>query len=378
MRELLDILTAAAEIFPRGDTAVLATVVRVEGSSYRLPGARMLIDAAGRRIGSISGGCLEADVARRGRLLSAAEPTALVTYDGSDDDAAWGFGLGCNGSIQVFIERLEKMPESLRFIDRCFQQRMPGAMATVFAVEGDLGLRISTRLMVTAQDIHREGISTDEFQIHRDTAECLLSGESMTLTYETPAGSAQVFLEAVRPPLPLVIFGAGHDAVPLVRLAKILGWHVTIWDRRAGYARADRFPEADVVTTGDPSAVSISADSVAVVMTHHYPDDRALLPMLLKSPAKYIGMLGPRARTDRMLAEIAAEGLALDLNRLHAPVGLDVGAEGPEQVSLAIIAEILATLNQRPGRLLRERIGPIHPPAKSRIVSAEKWVEVRP
>jgi xanthine dehydrogenase accessory factor len=374
MRELLDILTAADELFQRGETATLATVVSVEGSSYRLPGARMLIDSAGQRIGAVSGGCLEADVARRGRLLTASDCNALVRYDGSDEDVAWGFGLGCNGSIQVFIERLDKLPPCLQFIRRCFQQRTNGAMATVFAAHGQTSIRPGDRLMMTADSTDHHGIPSDELSMHGDAAHCLATGESTTTTYQTAGSSVQALIEAIKPPLPLLIFGAGHDALPLVNAAKSLGWHVTLWDRRSGYARADRFPHADVVTTGDPRTIPISSDSAAVVMTHHFPDDRVLLPMLLNSPARYIGMLGPRSRTDRILAEIAAEGPTTALDRLHAPIGLDVGAEGSDQVALAIVAEILATLNHRPGTPLRQRRGPIHPPAKTRIVSTENPV----
>jgi xanthine/CO dehydrogenase XdhC/CoxF family maturation factor len=369
MRELLDILTAADELFQRGETATLATVVSVEGSSYRMPGARMLIDSSGRRIGAISGGCLEADVARRGRLLTASDPHALVRYDGSDEDVAWGFGLGCNGSIQIFIERLDQFPASLQFIRRCFEQRINGVMATVFSADGNLAVHPGDRLMMTADSTKRLGIAQDEFSMHLDAARCLATGESTTTTYQTPDGCIQVLIEFVRPPLPLVIFGAGPDAIPLVKAAKSLGWHVTLWDRRAGYARPDRFPQADVVTTGDPRTIPISSDTAAVVMTHHYPDDRALLPLLLNSPARYIGMLGPRSRTDRILATISPRDSQSNLDRLHAPIGLDLGAEGSDQVALAIVAEILAALNDRPGTPLRDRAGPIHDPAKVRIIS---------
>jgi len=336
----------------------------------------MLIDATGRRIGAVSGGCLEADIARRGRLLMPSGPNALVRYDGGDDDVAWGFGLGCNGSIQVFIERLDKLPPSLQFIRSCFTQRINGAMATVFAAHGETALRPGDRLMMTADSTERHGIAGDESSIHGDTARCLATAESNTTTYETPGACVQVLIESVKPPLPLLIFGAGHDALPLVNAAKSLGWHVTLWDRRAGYARSDRFPQADVVTTGDPRTIPISSDSAAVVMTHHYPDDRALLPMLLNSPARYIGVLGPRSRTDRILAEIAAEGSTPALDRLHAPIGLDVGAEGSDQVALAIVAEILAVLNHRPGTPLRQRRGPIHPPAKTQTISTDKPIVV--
>ncbi len=383
MRDLLDILTAA-ERLPGGEAATLATVVRVQGSSYRLPGARMLVDAAGRRTGTVSGGCLEGDVARRGRLLSAERPTALVHYDASDDgtgdDAAWGFALGCNGSIDVLIERLTPGGDGgLGFVRTCLHDRRRAAVLHVFQVDGDLDVSPGTRLAVwddgTVAD-DPAGLAGRFAAVRADAAECCRTGESATVVYETAGGRLHVLAEAVVPPVPVVIFGGGHDALPLVAAAKGLGWHVTVCDRRAGHARADRFPLADVVLAAGADAVAervpLSADTVAVVMTHHYPEDHALLRPLLRSPARYVGLLGPRARTDRILADWAAAGERFtpqQLDRLHAPVGLDLGGDGSEAVALSVVAEILATLSRRPGGPLRDRAGPIHRPARVRHAS---------
>jgi xanthine/CO dehydrogenase XdhC/CoxF family maturation factor len=381
VRDLLDILAATAG--PLEHAAVLATVVRVEGSSYRLPAARMLIDATGQRIGSVSGGCLEADVARRGRLLSDQSPNALLRYDGSDEDAAWGFGLGCNGSIEVFIERLaDRAGTAMEFIRQCVRQRTAGALITVFRVDGDVaaGVLPGARLMMTDVGTAADGVGSPGLLelFTSDARGCLAGRETSTVVYELNGGTARVhaLVEAVRPPTPLVIFGAGHDAVPLVRAAKQIGWHVTVVDRRPGYAKPERFPLADAVVACDLDAVdshvSITTDTVAVVMTHHYPDDRVLIERLLSSPARYVGALGPRARTDRILSECAQAGANFSseqLARLYAPIGLDIGAEGPDQVALAVVAEIISAMNNRPGGPLRDRRAPIHEPANVRVVT---------
>ncbi len=380
MRDLLDILSAAERLAAAGESATLATVVRVEGSSYRLPGARMLVDGAGRRTGSVSGGCLESDVARRGRLLTADRPTALVRYDASDDgsgeDVAWGFALGCNGSIDVLIERLAPGSGGLDFLRRCVRDRRRGAVLHVFQVEGDLDVSPGTRLTYLDDGavVDDPALLASRFgAIGADAAECVRTGESTPIVYETAGGRLHVLAEAVVPPVPVVIFGGGHDALPLVAAAKGLGWHVTVVDRRHGHARPDRFPLADVVvaTHADEAAgrIALSDDTVAVVMTHHYPEDHALLRLLLTSPARYVGVLGPRARTDRMLANWLAAGerfTAGQLAKLHAPIGLDLGGDGSEAVALAVVAEILATLSRRPGGPLRDRVGPIHAPARVR------------
>ncbi len=380
MRDLLDIL-AAADRLPAGEAATLATVVRVEGSSYRLPGARMLVDAAGRRTGMVSGGCLESDVARRGRLLTADRPTAVVRYDASDDgtgeDAAWGYALGCNGAIDVLIERLTPGRDGgLAFVGACLRDRRRAAVLHVFQVDGDLDVSPGTRLAVRDDGTVADdpaGLAGRFDAVRADAAECVRTGESATVVYATAGGRLHVLAEAVVPPVPVVIFGGGHDAVPLVAAAKGLGWHVTVCDRRAGHARADRFPRADAVVAAAAEDVAgrvpLTADTVAVVMTHHYPEDHALLRLLLKSPARYVGVLGPRARTDRILADWAAAGerfTAEQLDRLHAPVGLDLGGDGSEAVALAVAAEILAAVSRRPGGPLRDRAGPIHRPARVR------------
>ena len=359
MRDLLDILAAVAALDPNDGSAVLATVVRVEGSSYRLPGARMLIEANGARTGSVSGGCLEADIARRGRLLTIERPRELVRYDGSDEDVAWGFGLGCNGSIEVLIERLDAEPRAgLAFIRHCVEQRAGGTLVTIFRADGDVPFHAGERFN-SADDI--PSLFGNDSRV------------TTTVTCETTTGGrVQALVEAIHPPLPLVIFGAGHDAAPLVRAAKQLGWHVTIADRRAGYARSDRFPLADAVVACDIDAMAdrirVTSDTAAVVMTHHFPDDQVLIPMLLRSPARYIGVLGPRARTERMLAQ--AQYSNDQLARLHAPVGLDIGAEGPDQVALAVVAEIIAATKRRPAGSLRDRVGPIHEPPSVRTIAA--------
>jgi xanthine dehydrogenase accessory factor len=363
MRDLLDILTAAASI-PAGEPYTLATVVGVDGSSYRGPGARMLVDAAGRRFGSVSGGCLESDVARRGRLLTPTHSCTVANFDSTDDDAAWGYGLGCNGSIEVLIERcVGGSAGGLGFIRDCVTTRTAGVMATVFDVAGDLDLSPGVRLYQSSEGLNDPADLAGRVPaLLADLRTAGRSRQPFAARFDLPGGRFGVFIEPVRPPLPIVIFGAGHDAVPLAAAAKALGWSVTIWDRRPGHARADRFPGIDAVIASDPAdalaATSVTPETVAIVMNHHYPTDAELACRLLDLPARYVGVLGPRARTDRILTGRRTGGD----QRLFAPVGLDLGADGPEQVAVAVVAEILAVTSGRPGGPLRLRDGPIHSP----------------
>lgn len=361
MRDLLDILTASASI-PVGEPFTLATVVRVEGSSYRSPGARMLVDAAGRRVGSVSGGCLESEVARRGRLLTADRPTALVRFDSSDDDAAWGFGLGCNGAIDLLIERCAAPSAGgLGFIRDCVTRRISGAMVTLFDVRGDVDLVPGLQLFQSSSGVTDPSDITSRLPtMLADIDSVVRSTRPASVGYDLPGGRVDAFIEPVRPPLPVVIFGAGHDAVAMVNAAKNLGWHVTVWDRRAGHARPDRFPGADAVVASEPAdalaSTAVTGQTIAIVMNHHYPTDAELVGRLLELPARYVGVLGPRARADRIIAGRTITAA------IFAPVGLDVGADGPEQVAIAVVAEILAMLAGREGGSLRHRDGPIHVP----------------
>ena len=370
MKELCDIVLAWNRLCAEGREAVLATVVGVSGSTYRRPGARMLLAPEGRLTGSVSGGCLEGDLVKKAQWQTRNGP-ALVTYDSTDadDDVVWGFGLGCNGVVQVFSERVSPdAPGPLRLLSGVLKQRRPGVIATVLSEDaGHLGQRLLLLPDGTRESTIRDAALAA--QVSEDAETVQTAQKSDTRTYALANGTqAVVFLEAVLPPLPLVIFGAGHDALPLVRFAKELGWHVTVADIRAASARPERFPDADCVLAGSVEAVcaeaGLSARTMAVVMSHNYPDDKRILRALLASPLAYIGQLGPKARTERLLAEIGGDGFAVTEDhrkRLHGPVGLDLGADTPEQIALAIIAEIQAVSASRAGGLLRDRCDPLHP-----------------
>jgi xanthine/CO dehydrogenase XdhC/CoxF family maturation factor len=312
---------------------VLATLVSAEGSSYRRAGARLLLTADGGRLGSISGGCLEEDVLARARVVAQTGRADLVVYDTtSENDLVWGVGLGCHGIVRVLIEQLPPRPDWAAPLAANLAGQRPTDLAIVWS-SPDPGL-LGTRL----------------------------AGGLPPL----PAG-AGVFRQRIEPPPALFVFGAGDDAQPLVRAAKEFGWRVTVADPRPAFATLERFPQADarVVAGADELVARTSprAGALAVVMTHHYVHDVPLLRALLPRPLAYLGLLGPRKRAEKILADLAAGGLAVtpaQRERLHAPVGLDLGAETPEEVALSMLAEMHAVLGGRDGRPLRHRPGPIH------------------
>ena len=360
MKELQDII-ATWEQLQESQTVAIATLVKVEGSTYRRPGARMLITPDGKQIGSLSGGCLESDVIERAQSVMAHGRPLLVEYDTTaEDDLIWGLGLGCQGVATVLIERLNDEPHALSVIARCLSQRQPGALATVFQEE-ETKVKVGDRLLWFPDGEVNQIQDVELAQCVRQDLQAAVARQRSTVQkYRLTEGMAEVFLEVIQPPTALVIFGGGFDAVPLVRFAKELGWHVTVVDPKARPATVERFSAADRVVLGFAQSKQITVDehTVAVIMTHNYLDDLELLPRLLALSLPYLGILGPKKRTARLLAELQFDFDSAQ--HLYSPVGLDIGADNPEEIALAIAAEIQAVLQKRSGGFLKERNGSIH------------------
>jgi xanthine/CO dehydrogenase XdhC/CoxF family maturation factor len=388
VNELQSVVDAYVEARARGERAALATVVGVVGSAYRRPGARMLITGGGRAAGSISGGCLERDVAERAARVMETGAARVVEYDTrGDEDVVWGLGLGCNGVVRVLIESLHEggsAARALRFIGGRLRERRPGVLATVIRAP-EATRESGARYEGAAYRFDRLGerLPLDESEsdrrddqgaggglvarIREDARAALAAGRAAARVYGSGADRIEVFFDLIRCPRPLVIFGAEHDADHVARLARGVGWHVTVVDTRAREASRRRFAAADEVVlcrAGEvASRVALSRETAAVVMTHNYLDDAELLRALLPSPARYVGVLGPKRRTEKLLEELRAGGeppARAQLARLHAPVGIDIGAETPEEIALSIVAEIKAACDARPAGFLRDGLGPIH------------------
>ncbi len=347
--------------------AALATVVSVAGSSYRRPGARMLITESGETTGVLSGGCLERDVCERAQKVMRTGTPVVVRYDTTNkDDIVWGHGLGCSGIVDVLIEpaNTERVEGVMQLLAECAERDSSGAIATVFHVEGEVETTIGARAL-----LYPDGTIDGDFPplIFDDLRE---ANSSCVRRYAVAGGYIDVFVEVVQPRVRLVVFGAGPDVAPVVDLAHKLGWHTTVVDTSARISSRERFSNADAVLlcrAEDVLAqINLSERTSVVLMTHNYLHDLELLRQLLPLPLRYIGCLGPRQRTERLLTELSARG---PLPHLHAPVGLDIGAETAEEIALSIVGEIKAVLSQRSGAQLRERAGSIH----GSVFSKESW-----
>lgn len=343
MNDLDAVLVAAADCDARGERYALATVISVRGSSYRRPGARLLVPERSAPVGLVSGGCLEGEAARMTREALARDVPLLITIDHSKEgDEVWGSGLGCRGILELLAE-----PSGL-------------ASDTIGAL--DAGRNAGERAnLLTSLDGSRRRLSAGE-------AAALGEAARHALEQGRPVNLGDAVLDPIVPPPHLVICGAGADAPPLVAAATALGWRVSVADPRRALLAAEALnPARRVEAQPRDVADRLGHQPIAavVVMSHDYLRDGEFLGGFLGRGVPYLGMLGPRDRTDRLLAELAGEGHQLtdaDRAALHAPAGLDLGADGPTEVALAILAEILATLRGGTGMALRDRPGPIHPP----------------
>ncbi|VXC87328.1 Xanthine dehydrogenase accessory factor [Pseudomonas sp. 8Z] len=380
------LLSAITSVDQDRGEAVLATVVKVAGSAYRRPGARMLIPLYGGTVGTISGGCLESEVAQKAWWLTDGGEAVIRRYstatqdDDDDQDAALTFGLGCNGTVYVLLERhsAQRPLAVLDLLRLVRESGQGGAMATVIASHRNAQAKVGDHLMLHPQrhdNSPRLEPALDQ-QIRADLATTLTQGRSTLRSYHDGQGEVEVFCEYLAPQRRLVIFGAGHDAQPLVHMAKLMDWHVTVIDGRAHFARPERFAEADAVltvSTHQPYSLQHLTDgAVVAVMTHSYSQDRHWLGAVLQGEPLYVGQLGPRERTERLLGEIGAQACDMPaLDRLHYPIGLDIGGDTPESVATAILAEITATLNQRNGGMLKHRRASIHAPTQQDALDIE-------
>ncbi len=362
MKELNDIVKAYQTAKQQNKQAVLATVVKVVGSSYRRPGARMLITEDGQITGAISGGCLEGDALRKALLAMSQQQNKLEIYDTTnEEDANLGVQLGCDGIVYILFEPVTEADINvISLLTKAVQERKDSVLATVFNPDKK---RVQTGTICF--------VNNDE-NINLSGAEHGLVDEAITVLNDRNSVIKQsdvhsVLFQFVAPAIHLVIAGAGNDAQPLTEMASLLGWQITVADGRPAHATAQRFPKANAVWVAKPqqllSFVETDSQTAAVLMTHNYNYDLALLEQLLGTDCAYIGVLGPKKKLQRMLDEVTEKGKTITQehrSKLYGPVGLDIGAETSEEIAASIIAEIKAVLSNRSGASLKERPAAIH------------------
>ena len=429
MTQINDILNLASEVQRHNSEAVLATVVRTEGSAYRRAGAMMLICADGRSVGMISGGCLEPHIIKRAFWLTRHGATVQVyqtgdehdetmdegidkeySVDASDDDDVshdidfdWNselnFGLGCNGRVHVLFERLPAALSLLESIRQVRHSQQPMLIATVVhssASKSHLNSQIRTGMRfdlgayiqsgrakaltfnadgfdgitdfdnvsdfdsvkgVKGSDNSDDSVIVDSLMQHL-VAHRIDDDPTQYVFLQDNGVSTEWLIQRIQPQIRLLICGAGDDVKPLVTMAKLQDWHVTIIDSRPNYATRLRFPHADRVMTlaleECDTLLALSQNAAIALMSHSLTQDRARLSTLLEhaDTYAYIGQLGPRYRTERLIKEIRAINadpsvLEDGVNKLHYPIGYKLGGDGPEALALSIMAEINAVMHEQ-------------------------------
>lgn len=343
--ETRQVLTELGVWHREGQRMALATVIRVRGSAYRHEGAKLLVAGDGRSVGNVSGGCLEADVREvAARVIATGRAERRRYCGGAEEVAAWDLGVGCDGEVEILVAPVT--------------DDLAAARALIDAEEAFV-------IVTPLGDATGLDAGVPSTALGGDRAAPWLSGAADSGLAEIDG--APCFVDVLRPPPRLLVVSAGDDARHLARVAADVGFRVVVADRRPGLLAPARFgTDIRLVETDAPrlsERVVLDGDSFAVVMTHHFADDTDYLRALLRSPVRYLGVLGPRQRTERILGILSAEG-PVDENRIFGPVGLDIGTDGAEQVALAVVAELLAVRSGRRPQSLRERRAPIHADAE--------------
>lgn len=370
MKEFKTILEACKKVDFSQRKAALATVVKVRGSSYRSPGARMLITDDGKWVGSISGGCLEGDALRKARQVMMNKVPLTVTYDTREEsNQNLGIGLGCNGVIDVLIEPVDLQDNNnpVFFFESIIRLNVPVALATVF--DGDDKKSIGSKLLITPGSTKLHNFSNQQLEqiITTDLLNLFETKRSEAKKYQTEEGEVEVFVELIQPSVSVIIFGGGFDARPVSLLAKSLGWNVMVTDECVAHIAPIFFPDVDKLSLCHRDLIdrdfNITPYTACILMSHNYDYDRDVLKKLLRTETPYIGILGPRKRFDKMLKEFSEQSIELskeDFHRIHSPIGLDIGAEAPDEIAISIIAEIQSKFSNRSGGFLKYQSGPIH------------------
>jgi xanthine dehydrogenase accessory factor len=340
-----DVLPELERWHAAGQRVALATVIETWGSAPRTVGAKMAVSEAGGVAGSVSGGCVESAVVEAAlQVLKAGVPRRL--HFGVADETAWAVGLACGGKIEVFVEPWgSPADEALREAAR--GERSAVAVTLV----GGPAQALGRKLLVDAEGKTQGSLGEWDGPARAAAAAALVAGKSARVTL----GEAEAFLDVVLPPPRLVVVGGVHIAVALVRLARTLGYRTVVVDPRPAFGSRERFPDVDEVVAAWPDEaldrLALNASTAVAVLTHDPKLDDPALRAALPSPAFYVGALGSKATQAKRRARLLQAGLSEALlERLHAPIGLELGGRGPEEIALSVMAQVVAVRNGRTGR----------------------------
>jgi xanthine dehydrogenase accessory factor len=371
MKEIKAIIDTYDAIDKEKIKAALATVVRVEGSSYRRTGARMLVMDDGVWVGGISGGCLEGDALKRARFAISRSESTLITYDTTEDDEHQiGVGLGCNGIIDVLFTPIDYNSEKnpVEILKSCMQsRRKTHILITITGLKNINLAHLKAGVVIEYLDLESlSHIQEKEIikKIYEAVENQILIGKSAPIKIDLEqGGKLAFFIELLPPEIHLVLMGNQYDVYPLTRLSKEMGWKVTIVANPLKVNNKISKMADEIVLPENFMDILFDNHTAVILMSHDYKTDKNNLPKAITTDASFIGMLGPRVRSEKIFKELSEEGISIsetDFQRIHAPVGLDIGAVSPEEIALSLLSEIRASLSNRDGHFLRLRQSTIH------------------
>lgn len=365
MKEIKSILKLYSAYKNSDEKCAIAQVVRVEESSYRREGARMLVFESGVFEGGISGGCLEGDALQRSQVAILKQQPSIVTYDTSKENEI-GVGLGCNGVIDVLISPISESSSTLEMLQKCVSDRGEHIIATVTALNSDIESITLGRSFyydkdsASLEDCEHDGLRNflqDKIQ------DVLEKKKSRTYHFEEGSVKSSVFIELIPPQFHLAIYGDNYDVYPIIEMAKLMDWDVSLIGNVQKLKKEKLQSVKNIYPKDFDERPTIDDRTAIILMAHDYKTDYANLQKLIKSPAPYIASLGPRKRFDKMIAEFKSNGIEFsdeELQRIYAPCGLEIGANNPEEIAMSLFSEILGAFSGKKGGMLREKVGPIH------------------
>lgn len=365
MKEIKSILKLYNILKTSDEKCAIAQVVRVEESSYRREGARMIVYESGVFEGGISGGCLEGDALQRSQVAILKQQPSIVTYDTSKEKEI-GVGLGCNGIIDVLISPISEQSPLMAMLQRCLDERGEHIIATVTALSGGLNaVSLGQSFYIDPATSTLENCPDTNLRafIQEMVSDVRENNKSRTYRFENEVGSASIFIELIPPQFHLAIYGDNYDVYPMLELAAVMDWEVSLVGNIQKLKKEKLQSVANLYPRELEARPAIDSRTAIILMAHDYKTDIANLVDLIKSPAPYIGSLGPRKRFEKMIVELDSRGVRFseaELDRIFAPCGLEIGANTPEEIAASIFTEILSVFAGKTGGMLREKSGPIH------------------
>lgn len=365
MKEIKSILRLHNSLKNSGEKCAIAQVVRVEESSYRREGARMLVFESGIFEGGISGGCLEGDALKRSQIAILKQQPSIVTYDTSKENEI-GVGLGCNGVIDVLISPISEDSPTLKMLQKCVLDRDFHIIATVTAVNTPIdALPLGCSYYYNKDSASLEACEHEGLRsfLHDKIHLVLGNQKSRSFHFEKDGLKASVFIEMIPPQFHLAIYGDNYDVYPILELAKLMDWEVSLVGNVQKLKKEKLQSVKNIYPKDFEDRPVIDGRTAIVLMAHDYKTDYVNLQELVKSSAPYIASLGPRKRFDKMITEFKANGIEFsieELQRIYAPCGLEIGANTPEEIAMSLFSEIISVFTGNTGGMLKDKEGPIH------------------